>query len=150
MLNQARLHIAEDVAQEFGDHWDATEEFSRDEKGQAGFKLQLGKALRNKRRAETKVEKARTKVRCTKVSDSNPSVVSSKKRSVGLHMSTQRALVEFVENLAAARARDAPPTVPVHVPRLETGVVANALHLLRQVFCELSGAVIGATRSRGH
>ena len=37
MLNQARLNTAEDVAQEIEDDWDATEEFSRDEKGQAGF-----------------------------------------------------------------------------------------------------------------
>ena len=36
----------------------------------------MGKALRNKRRAENKVEKAGSGVRCTKDSDSNPSVVS--------------------------------------------------------------------------
>ena len=32
MLNQSRLSTAEEVAQEIGDHWDATEEFSRDDK----------------------------------------------------------------------------------------------------------------------
>ena len=39
-------------------------------------KRQLRKALGNKRRAEPKVEKARTKVRCTLDSDTDPSVVS--------------------------------------------------------------------------
>ena len=39
MLNQARLNTAEDVAQEIEDHWDATEEFSRDESGK-----QVGKS----------------------------------------------------------------------------------------------------------
>ena len=33
MLNQGRLSEDEDVAQEIEDYWDATEEFSREEKG---------------------------------------------------------------------------------------------------------------------
>ena len=37
MLNQARLTTAEEVAKEIEDYWDATEECSRDDKGQAGF-----------------------------------------------------------------------------------------------------------------
>ena len=37
MLNQARLNTAEDFAQEIEDYRNATEEFSRDEKNQAGF-----------------------------------------------------------------------------------------------------------------
>ena len=37
MLNQSRLSTVEEVAQEIEDHWDATEEFSRDDKNQAGF-----------------------------------------------------------------------------------------------------------------
>ena len=37
MLNQFRLSTAEEVAQEIEDYWDATEEFSRDDKNQAGF-----------------------------------------------------------------------------------------------------------------
>ena len=37
MLNQSRLSTAEEVALEIEDYWDATEEFSRDDKGQAGF-----------------------------------------------------------------------------------------------------------------
>ena len=46
MLNQSRLSIAEEVAQEIEDYQDATKEFSRDDKGQAGFiALQLVKTL---------------------------------------------------------------------------------------------------------
>ena len=37
MLNQSRLSAAEEVAQEIADYWDATEEFWRDDKNQAGF-----------------------------------------------------------------------------------------------------------------
>ena len=39
MLDQSRLSTAEEVAQEIEDYWDATEEFSRDDKdkAQAGF-----------------------------------------------------------------------------------------------------------------
>ena len=44
MLNQSRLSTAEEVAQEFEDYWDATEEFfSRDDKGHAGFIAPVGK-----------------------------------------------------------------------------------------------------------
>ena len=43
MLNQARLNIPQDVAQKIEDYWDATEEFSRDQKGQAGFIAPVGK-----------------------------------------------------------------------------------------------------------
>ena len=45
MLNQARLNTAEDVAQAKEDYWDATEEFSRDEQGQAGFIAPVGEGL---------------------------------------------------------------------------------------------------------
>ena len=45
MLNQARLNTIEEVAQDIEDYWDAAEEFSRDEKGQAGFIAPVGKAL---------------------------------------------------------------------------------------------------------
>ena len=75
MLNQARLNAAEDVAQEIEDYRDATEKFSRDEKGQAGFMAPVGKCA-EKQEKGGKVEKARTKVRCTNDSDTNPSVVS--------------------------------------------------------------------------
>ena len=37
MLNQSRPSTAEEVVQEIEDCWDATEEFSRDDDGQAGF-----------------------------------------------------------------------------------------------------------------
>ena len=42
MLNQSRLSTAEEVAQEIEDYWDATEEFSRDDEGQAGFIAPVG------------------------------------------------------------------------------------------------------------
>ena len=45
MLNQARVTTAEDVAQEIEDYWDAAEEFSRDEKKQAGFVAPDGKGF---------------------------------------------------------------------------------------------------------
>ena len=45
MLNQSRLSTPEEVAQEIEDYWDATEEFSRDDKNQADSLLQLVKAL---------------------------------------------------------------------------------------------------------
>ena len=45
MLNRSRLSTAEEVAQEIEDNWDATEEFSRDDKGQAGFIAPVGKGL---------------------------------------------------------------------------------------------------------
>ena len=37
MLVQSRLSSAEEIVQEIEDYWDATEEFSRDDKNQAGF-----------------------------------------------------------------------------------------------------------------
>ena len=43
MLNQSRLSTAEEVAQEIEDCWDATEEFSPDDKNQAGFIAPVGK-----------------------------------------------------------------------------------------------------------
>ena len=43
MLNQSRLSTTEEVAQEIEDYWDATEEFSRDDKNQAGFIAPVGK-----------------------------------------------------------------------------------------------------------
>ena len=45
MLNQSRLSTAEEVAQEIEDYWDADEEFSRDEMGQAGFIAPVGQGL---------------------------------------------------------------------------------------------------------
>ena len=43
MLNQSRT--AEEVAQDIEDYWDATEEFSHDDKNQAGFIAPVGKGL---------------------------------------------------------------------------------------------------------
>ena len=43
MLNQFHLTTAEEVAREIEDHWDATEEFSRGDKNQAGFIAPVGK-----------------------------------------------------------------------------------------------------------
>ena len=43
MLNQSRLSTAEEVAQEIEHYWDATEEFSRDDKGQTGFIAPVGR-----------------------------------------------------------------------------------------------------------
>ena len=45
MLNHSRLSTAEEVAQEFEDYSVATEEFSRDDKGQSGFIAPVGKGL---------------------------------------------------------------------------------------------------------
>ena len=42
MLNQSRLSTAEEVAQEIENYWDATEEFSLDDKNQAGFIAPVG------------------------------------------------------------------------------------------------------------
>ena len=47
MLNQSRLSTPEEVAQEIEDYWDATEEFSRDDKNQAGFIAPVGKGPAN-------------------------------------------------------------------------------------------------------
>ena len=46
MRQHLRLEsTAEDVVQEIEDNWDATDEFSRDGKNQAGFIAQVGKGL---------------------------------------------------------------------------------------------------------
>ena len=103
MLNQA-----EEVAKEIEDYWDATEEFSRDDKNQAGF-IQLVKALRNVENlmgCHTTLERVlarRANEKCIKDSDFNPRMVNrdnlvdpvigvgesaTKKLSVGLNKST--------------------------------------------------------------
>ena len=66
MLNQARLNTAEDVAQEIEDHWDATEEFSRDEKGQDGFIVPVGKGPKRQENGGKHGGKTRAKVTCTR------------------------------------------------------------------------------------
>ena len=43
MLNHSRVSTAQEVAQEIEDYWDATEEFSRDDKNQVGFIAPVGK-----------------------------------------------------------------------------------------------------------
>ena len=43
MLNQSRLSTVEEVAPEIEDYWCGTEEFSRDDKNQAGFIAPVGK-----------------------------------------------------------------------------------------------------------
>ena len=45
ILNQSRLSTVEEVSQEIEDYWGATDEFSRDDKGQAGFIAPVGKGL---------------------------------------------------------------------------------------------------------
>ena len=83
MLNQSRLSTAEDVAQEIEDHWDATEEFSRDDKNQAGFIPPVGKdPVKGGKPTGVpynfgKVVAQRAQEKCTKDSDFNPSVVNS-------------------------------------------------------------------------
>ena len=44
MLNESRLSTDDELAQEIEDYWDATEEISRDDKGQAGFIAPVGEA----------------------------------------------------------------------------------------------------------
>ena len=109
MFKQSRLSTAEEIAQEIEDYGDATEEFSRDDKNQAGLLLQLVKALRkveNLMECLTTLERVvarRAKEKCTEDSDFNASVVDSeslvdavigvgesaiKKRSVCLNKST--------------------------------------------------------------
>ena len=83
MLNQSRLSTAEEVAQGIEDYWDAAEEFSRDDKKQAGFIAPVGKGLRkeeNLMECHTTLEwvvARRAKEKCTKDTDCNPSVVNS-------------------------------------------------------------------------
>ena len=43
LLNRSRLSTAEEAAQEIENYWDATEESSRGDKGQAGFIAPVGK-----------------------------------------------------------------------------------------------------------
>ena len=50
MLNQSRLSTAEEVAQAIEGYLDATEEFSRDDKNQAGFIAPSGKGLKGGKR----------------------------------------------------------------------------------------------------
>ena len=83
MLNQFRLSSAEEVAQEIEDYWDATEEFSRDDKNQAGFIAPVGKGLVKGGNPDGvpynfgKGTGTWTKEKCIKDSDFNPSVVKS-------------------------------------------------------------------------
>ena len=77
MLNQARSHAAEDVAEEIEDYWDATEDFSRDGKGQAGFIAPVWERLWETREGwKTRWKRVKAKGSCTTDSDPNPSVVS--------------------------------------------------------------------------
>ena len=79
MLNQSRLGTVEEVAQEIEDYWDATEEFSRDDKNQAGFIAPVGKGPVKDGKPTTleRVVARRAKEKCTKDSDFNPSVVNN-------------------------------------------------------------------------
>ena len=83
MLNQSRLSTREEVAQEIEDYWDATEEFSRDDRGQAGFIAPVGKGPAKGGKPNGvpynfgKSSGTKGKGKCTKDSDFNPSVVNS-------------------------------------------------------------------------
>ena len=74
MLNQSRFSTAEEVAQEIEDYWDATEEFSRDDKDQAGFIAPVGKGPVKSGKHGGKSKGNRKQ--CTKGSDSNQGVLS--------------------------------------------------------------------------
>ena len=108
-LNQSRLSTAEEVAQGIEDYWDATEEFSLDDKNQAGFIAPIGKGLAkggDPMECHTTLERVvaqRAKEKNIKDSDFNPTVVNSeslvdtaigtgesakKKPSVGFNKST--------------------------------------------------------------
>ena len=79
-LNQSRLSTAEGVAQEIEDYCDATEEFSRDDKSQAGFIAPVGQGpVKGGKPGEAPYNfgKGKAKEKCTKDSDYNPSVVNS-------------------------------------------------------------------------
>ena len=107
MLNQSRLSTAEEVAQEID--WDATEEFSRDDKNQAWihcsswYRPAKGGKPNGVPYNFVKGSGTLGKGKCIKDSDFNPSVVNrensvdtaigvgesaSKNLSVGLHKST--------------------------------------------------------------
>ena len=83
MLNQSRLRTAGEVAQDIEDHWDATEEFSRCDKNQAGFIAPVGKGPAKGGKPDGvpynfgKGSGTKGKGKCTKDSDLNPSVVNS-------------------------------------------------------------------------
>ena len=83
MLNQSRRSTAEEVAQEIEDYWDATEEFSRDDKNQAGFIAPVGKGPVKGGKPDGvpynigKGSGKRAKEKCIKDSDFNPSVVNN-------------------------------------------------------------------------
>ena len=79
MLNKFRLSTAGEVAQEIEDYWDAywdaTEEYSRDDKNQAALRK-----VENLMGCHTILERVmarRAKEKYTKDSDFNPSVVNS-------------------------------------------------------------------------
>ena len=63
VLNQARLDTVEDVAQEIEDYWEATEEFSRDEKDQAGFIAPVGNGLDKQEKGKTMHKRTRIPTR---------------------------------------------------------------------------------------
>ena len=83
MLNQSRLSTAEEVDQDIEDYWDATEEFSRDDKNQTGFIAPVGKGPVEGGKPNGvpynfgKAVAQRAKEKCTKDSDFNPNVVNS-------------------------------------------------------------------------
>ena len=79
MLNQSRLSTAEEIAQEIKDSWDATEEFSRDDKNRAGFIAPIGKGPAkggNCVKCHTTLEKVVAQwamAKCIRDADFNPS-----------------------------------------------------------------------------
>ena len=81
LMYQSRLSTAEEVAQEIEDYWDATEEFSRDDKNLAGFIASVGKGLAKGGKPNGVPynfgKGSGTKGPITKDSDFNPSVVNS-------------------------------------------------------------------------
>ena len=108
MLNQACLNAAKDVAQEIEDYWDATEEFSRDEKGQAGFMAPVGKGPEKQEKGGKQGGKSKNKGNMHEGLGFQPErgdqqtfwkdtavgvgELATKKRSVGFNKSTQRAI----------------------------------------------------------
>ena len=83
MLNQSRLSTAEKVTEEIEYYWYATEEFSRDDKNDAGFIAPVRTVSTKGGKSKGvpynfgKVVARRAKEKCTKHSDFNPSVVNS-------------------------------------------------------------------------
>ena len=57
MLNQSRLSTASEFAQEIEDYWDATEEFSLDDKNQAGFIAPVGEGVAKGGECHTTLER---------------------------------------------------------------------------------------------